>query len=177
MKNTKFSIYVAIISIILILSNSISVYTFNLFNYQIAYSVFTYALVFVFANEITRRYGYRKTLYAIVLADIIQFLLYIILNNIFSIDMGEVVIYSSILTFTIGQLINLFLYVKLVKNNRMASALFAFLVAITIDNIIFVYFTNSVLNADIWIPSIISIFIGLIIFEIFSKILNRAKIK
>ncbi len=117
MKKNKNS-YVKLVGLLiftLIFSNIIVDYTFNIGIFTVLWSVFTYPFVFFFANVITKYFGYKKTLWALFLAIVAQFSWYLGYSSAIGESVDFLVIIASLVAFAVSQLVNLVLYVRLLK--------------------------------------------------------------
>ncbi len=140
-KKTKkgYIINATLLLLALVISNIIVKYTFNLNDYNIILSVFTYPFVYFFANKITKDTSSMKTINILFLVLLIQGIVYYILNLVDNSSISSNVILGSLLAFGISQLFNLLGYTKILKSKKpQYLAVFALYASVLlIDNFIF----------------------------------------
>lgn len=136
--NEKLYIYGALITIILVLSNTIVNIPFEVFGTAIKLSAFVYPITFLFSCIILKKYGVLEVIEALVVAIVVQllmfFLRWVIVGNV---NVG--VFISSFVSFGISQVSCLCLYSILVRN-KMDTIFYVFLVftiCILFDNGVF----------------------------------------
>lgn len=57
--------YILLLTTLIILTESIKGYTFNLLDCNISYSIILLPLIFIISNFITKKYGHKKTIFAV----------------------------------------------------------------------------------------------------------------
>lgn len=165
-------IFIMLVPFFLLLSNFLILYTFNLFNMPIYYSVFTFPFTYLFSNILTKLYGYNDAIKSILLAIVLQLLSFLISYlTIDKMDVGLAI--ASISSFTVSQAINLILYYNLVKRKKDSFIMLyiSIIITILIDNFLFLstlnLFSNhsgsiNVVNLSNVIKAIIALMICLI---------------
>ena len=135
----KLYIYGALITIILVLSNSIVSIPFEVFGVVVKLSSFFYPLTFLISCIILKKYGVMEVIEALVVAVVVQllmfFLRWIIVGNI---NVGLFI--SSFVAFGVGQVACLCLYNILERNKMDKNILYVFLVftiCVLFDNGVF----------------------------------------
>ena len=110
--------YVLLLSTLIILIESIKGYTFKLVGYDISFSIILIPLIYIISNFITKKYNYKKTIFAIGISTIclIGFLL------IMCFAIGKEFIITDIIgdigAYLASQCINLILCTFLIYNTR-----------------------------------------------------------
>lgn len=151
----KLYIYGALITIILVLSNSIINIPFELFGYSVKLSTFIYPFTFLLSCVIMKKYGVMEVIEALVVAIVVQmlmfFLRWIIVGNI---NVGLFV--SSFVSFSISQAACLCLYSILIRN-KMDTIFYVFLVftiCILFDNGVFLSLLKNFGDSTVEIGSL-----------------------
>jgi len=110
-------IYIMLLSTLVILTESLKTYTFN-FGTEISYSVLLLPLIYLLANNITKKYGFMRTIIAIAVSTLAMILyisvMYFAIGSPFNIGM----ISGQVLGYAISQLVNLFIYSFILNNTK-----------------------------------------------------------
>ena len=110
-------IYIMLLSTLVILIESLKTYTFN-FVTEISYSVILLPLIYLLANNISKKYGFMRTIIAIAVSTLAMILyisvMYFAIGSPFNIGM----ISGQVLGYAISQLVNLFIYSFILNNTK-----------------------------------------------------------
>lgn len=110
-------IYIMLLSTLVILTESLKTYTFYI-GTNISYSVLLLPLIFLLANNITKKYGFMRTIVAIAVSTLAMVLyisvMYFAIGSPFNIGM----ISGQVLGYAISQLVNVFIYSFILNNTK-----------------------------------------------------------
>ncbi len=110
--------YILLLSTILILTESVKSFNFTFMNVELTFSLFLIPVIFWLTNYITKVYGFRRTLGAIIIS-IVSMIMFVILM---SFAVGKTIDFSvlsgSILGYIISQLVNTMIYKFLLVNTN-----------------------------------------------------------
>lgn len=159
-KGLELGINIFLLTLTLIVSNIVVLSTFNVLEYQIICSSFTYPFVFYFANRILKIVD-KKTFIDVILATVfIQLIVFYLMN-------GEVLIgnFASVLAFFITQILNMLLFDSKTKKSEISFSQIFFVYAsmLIIDGVLFNLFMNSGLDLSLMYSLVIKITVALII--------------
>ncbi len=163
--------YIILLTTIVILAESLKTYSFNILSVNLTYSVLLLPFIFALTNYITKKYGFRRTLIAI-LVSVISLIGFILLMNF---AIGRDFIFSSIsgslLGYIISQSVNTMIYKFLLVNTD--SPYILVLLNYIFAYIVF-YMLYTLVNRDIVITDTfwVGYFISIIIQTIMSIILT-----
>lgn len=134
-------LYSSAIAIILVLSNSISYIPFTINNVDVSLSVFSYPFIFLFSCLIYKKYGLWETIESLIVAVVIQMLMFFLRWIIFE-EVELKLFISSLISFGLSQFICVYLY-HILLENELENYLYVFLIltiSILFDNVIFLTF-------------------------------------
>ena len=110
-------IYIMLLSTLVILTESLKTYTFYI-GTNISYSVLLLPLIYLLANNITKKYGFMRTIVAIAVSTLAMVLyisvMYFAIGSPFNIGM----ISGQVLGYAISQLVNVFIYSFILNNTK-----------------------------------------------------------
>lgn len=130
-------LYGSLISILFILSNYIVKFSFNLNGTSIYYSVFTIPFIYLFTCLLYKKYGFKKTLTAIVIAIVLQLLVFFMEWLIYS-EISTAVLVGTMLSVPFAQLLTIGLYKLMNKKHENILTIFIILaIAVIFDNLVF----------------------------------------
>lgn len=144
----------------LLVSNVISLSTFNILDYEIIGSVFTFPFVFYFANKILKIVD-KKTFFEIIIGIVfIQLIVFYIMNK--EILLGNI---ASVVAFFISQMVYMFLVKKLKKKDLLnfEKTFFIYTLVIIIDAVLFSVISGTTIGISLLYAIIIKLFIGIIL--------------
>lgn len=150
MKKSKISglflLYVLLVTF-LVISNDVVEYQFKVLEFPIYMSVFTYPVLYLIANAITKEYGEKETIRAILLALSIQIIIFLV-NGFISQSIDLNLILAAALSFSISQAVNLFICSSMKeKKGSLGFKLFLqYAFVILIDNLIFLLWMKDFSN-------------------------------
>ena len=102
--------YILLLSTLVILTESIKTFNFNLFNVEMTYAIFSIPIIFAITNYITKKYGFRRTLTGILFVIIMNFAI------------GRPIEFSNLsgglLGYLISQIVNTMIYKFLLVNTN-----------------------------------------------------------
>lgn len=152
--------YILLLSTLVILSESLKTYSFTVFNAKLTYVVFLLPLIYMVTNYITKKYGFRRTLTAIIISAL-SLILFILLMNF---AIGRVFDFSSIsgglLGYVISQLVNTMIYKFLLVNTNspyllvLLNYIFAYIVFYMLYSIVHM---NLVVTDTFWMGYFITL--------------------
>ena len=110
--------YILLLTTLVILTESLKTYKFELLGSNITYSILLLPLIFLITNFITKKYNYRKTVVAISISGV-ALVLYI---AVMSFAVGKTFVITDIsggfCGYVISQLVNLTIYAFLLNNTK-----------------------------------------------------------
>lgn len=164
-KTTKYNdswMYILLLSTIVILGESLKTYTFNLLGVNLTYVIFLLPFIFMVTNYITKKYGFKRTLTAIIISSI-SLIAFVLLMNF---AIGKTFTISSIsgglAGYLVSQTINTMIYKFLLVNTN--SPYLLVLLNYVFGYIVF-YMLYAIVRMDLviadtfWIGYFITLFI------------------
>lgn len=110
--------YILLLSTIVILGESLKTYSFNLLGVNLTFVIFLLPFIFLITNYITKKYGFRRTLSAIIISSI-SLIAFVLLMNF---AIGKIFTISSIsgglAGYLVSQTINTMIYKFLLVNTN-----------------------------------------------------------
>lgn len=110
--------YILLLSTIVILGESLKTYSFNLLGVNLTFVIFLLPFIFLITNYITKKYGFRRTLSAIIISSI-SLIAFVLLMNF---AIGKTFTISSIsgglAGYLVSQTINTMIYKFLLVNTN-----------------------------------------------------------
>lgn len=137
--------YILLLTTLIILTESIKGYTFNLLGCNITFSVILIPLVFIISNFITKKYNHKKTIFAIAVSTLCLiaylFIMCFAIGKEFIISdiMGEVIAYL------VAQTINLILTSFLMYNTKPNIIL---IFSVYLISLVLFYMTYTLVNLN-----------------------------
>lgn len=164
-KTTKYNdswMYILLLSTIVILGESLKTYTFSLLGVNLTYVIFLLPFIFMVTNYITKKYGFKRTLTAIIISSI-SLIAFVLLMNF---AIGKTFTISSIsggfAGYLVSQTINTMIYKFLLVNTN--SPYLLVLLNYVFGYIVF-YMLYAIVRMDLviadtfWIGYFITLFI------------------
>ena len=110
--------YILLLTTLIILTESIKGYKFNLLNCSISYSIILIPLIFIISNFITKKYNYKKTLFSISISALC--LIGFLLIMCFAIGKEFIIsdIIGDVVAYLVAQSLNLILCSFLIYNTK-----------------------------------------------------------
>jgi len=108
--------YILLLITLVILTESLKTYTFNVGNADLTYSVFLLPIIYFLTNYITRKYDYRKGVAAICLSAVSMVLFIGLMNITFQKNFTLISIVGEFCGYVVSQFVNLTLYYFVIKN-------------------------------------------------------------
>lgn len=108
--------YILLLSTLVILTESLKNFSFNLFSAKITYAIFLIPVIYAITNYITKKYGFRKSLSGIIISAVSMILFVLIMCFAVgkSMDFGSLL--GGLLGYLISQLVNTMIYKFLLVN-------------------------------------------------------------
>lgn len=162
--------YILLLSSIVILTDSVQFFNIKLFNVEITIAIFLIPLIYAVTNYITKKYGFKRTLNAIIISTISLILFIMLMNFAIGKEVNYSNIIGSLLGYIMSQVVNTFIYKFLLVNTNspyiliLLNYIFAYIVYYMIYTV--VYLDRIVLD-NFWI----SYFLVLLIQTIMSIVL------
>lgn len=176
--NDRYLMCTVLMAFVLILANFIADYDFLLFGYPIILSVFIYPFTFLFANIITKEYGFKKTLTSIGIAIIIQMAIYLVSNLVVPNSISDKVLLGSLLSFGVSQVINIFLCNMICQTKKFVimKTFLNYVIVLLFDAMIFNAILDNFFDLGFLLSNIIRSLVALGIVYLEIKVL-KIKIK
>lgn len=137
--------YILLLATLVILTESLKTYNFTLFNVELTFAIFLIPLIFSITNYITKKYGFRRTLIAIIISAI-SMIAFVMLMNF---AVGKTLNFSSLsgelLGYLISQMVNTMIYKFLLVNTN--SPYFLVLLNYIFGYIVF-YMVYTIVHLD-----------------------------
>ena len=171
-------IYIMLLSTLVILTESLKNYTF-VFTTKITYSIFLIPVILLITNYITKKYGFKRSLLAIIISTISLVAFVAIMYFAIGINFTLNAVSGQVVGYLICQLVNLFIYCFLLNNTSFQYilvlinylfALIAFYLAYTVMQ------ADLVIGKDFWSGYFITLVIQLVeltIITSFDKSIKR----
>ena len=102
-------IYIMLLSTLVILTESLKNYTF-VFTTKITYSIFLIPVILLITNYITKKYGFKRSLLAIIISTISLVAFVAIMYFAIGINFTLNAVSGQVVGYLICQLVNLFIY-------------------------------------------------------------------
>ena len=109
--------YVLLLSTLVILTESVKTFNFNIFNIEMTFAIFL-ILIFAITNYITKKYGLRRTLTGIILSALSVVLFVIIMNFAIGRPVDFSGLSGGLLGYLISQVVNTMIYKFLLVNTN-----------------------------------------------------------
>lgn len=110
--------YILLLSTIVILAESLKTYYFPIFSVKLTYVVFLLPFIYMVTNYITKKYGFRRTLTAIIISTLALILFVLIMNFAIGRTLNFTTLSGSLLGYIISQLVNTLIYKFLLVNTN-----------------------------------------------------------
>lgn len=158
-KSKRFWICSLLMALLLVVSNWIVKYSFDLFGYKILLSVLTFPFIFFVSNVLTKKRGITSTILAIIMSVVVQLLIYLIPSY----DVSGTIILGSLVSFTTSVLFNTIVYGKVIKKSNTLAVFLTFTLALVLDLVIFNLIAKIEFGTAFLISTIIRTVIALIL--------------
>lgn len=112
-------LYSLILVTLTIFLSSLKKYTFTIFNINLTYAIFLLPLLYLTANYITKKYGYKKSVVSIVVSSLSLVLFYTLLSIILKEKLQLENIAGEFCGLVISQFVNLTIYSFLLNNTKL----------------------------------------------------------
>lgn len=110
--------YILLLSTLVILTESVKTFNFNLFNIELTYAIFLIPIIFAITNYITKKYGFRRTLNGIIISTISVVLFVLLMSFAIGKELELGSLTGSLLGYLISQLVNTMIYKFLLVNTN-----------------------------------------------------------
>ncbi len=144
---SNYIMLIGILTLVMLVSNILVDYYFEFWNMPIVYSVFSFPVVFMIANIITKKYGSTKTITALFIVVLIQAIFFCI-NNQIGVSSSLYTSMGSIVAFGLSQLVNLIIYTFLLKtkNVTLFTLFTTYFIVLLLDSVLFTYIVDGMYN-------------------------------
>ncbi len=175
-KEGNLYLYGALISILFILSNYIVKFSFELSGTAVYFSVFTIPFIYLFTCLLYKKYGFKKTIIAIIIAVILQLLVFLG-EWMVTKELNTAVLVGTMLSVPFAQLITIGLYKLIQKKYENIFTIFIVLaIAVIFDNLVFLNVLKLFGDANVAINMItVSNLIKLVLTFVSAIIVARTK--
>lgn len=146
--------YILLLSTIVILAESLKTYYFPIFNVNLTYVVFILPFIYMVTNYITKKYGFRRTLTAIIISTLALILFVLIMNFAIGRTLDFTTLSGSLLGYLISQIVNTLIYKFLLVNTNspyilvLLNYIFAYIVFYMLYVIVHM---NMVVSDSFWV--------------------------
>lgn len=110
--------YILLLSTLVILTESVKTFNFNLFNIELTYAIFLIPIIFAITNYITKKYGFRRTVNGIIISTISVVLFVLLMSFAIGKELELGSLTGSLLGYLISQIINTMIYKFLLVNTN-----------------------------------------------------------
>lgn len=163
LKDKNFWILTIIAGLLLVTSNIIVKYSFELFNASIQMSVLTYPVIFFFINWIVKKYGAKPSLLAVIFTIIIQLLVYFFTQT----SIASIVIIGSLIAYIISIVTDIYLYNYIIKDDdgffKYFLIFFVYVITLILDMVIFSMIIKTEFSTNVLIVNIVRFGVALIL--------------
>lgn len=108
--------YILLLSTLVILTESLKNFNFNLFKAEITYAIFLIPVIFAITNYITKKYGFRRTLNGIIISAVSMVLFVLIMSFAIGKPMDFGGLLGGLLGYLVSQIVNTTIYKFLLVN-------------------------------------------------------------
>lgn len=154
------AINIILLLLTLIVSNIAVLSTFEVVEYQVICSAFTYPFVFYFANKILEDMDSKKFIDILIGIVFIQLIVFYLMN-------GQIAVsnFGSVIAFFITQLINMYLFTKIGRNSKttFSQIFLVYAVVLILDALLFSLFFSTSPDLGLFYAIVIKLMIGLFI--------------
>lgn len=173
-KRTKYNdswMYIILLTSLVILTESLKTYNFNIMNIELTFSIFLIPFIYAITNYITKKYGFRKGLTAILISTVSIVIFVIIMCFAVGKNIELSSITGELLGYFLSQLLNTMIYKFLLVNTNSPYLL---VLLNYIFGYIFFYMIYTVVNLNMIILDTfwLSYFVVLIIQSVISIALS-----
>lgn len=173
-KRTKYNdswMYIILLTSLVILTESLKTYNFNIMNIELTFSIFLIPFIYAITNYITKKYGFRKGLTAILISTVSIVIFVIIMSFAVGKNIELSSITGELLGYFLSQLLNTMIYKFLLVNTNSPYLL---VLLNYIFGYIFFYMIYTVVNLNMIILDTfwLSYFVVLIIQSVISIALS-----
>ncbi len=110
--------YILLLSTIVILAESLKSYTFKLLGVNLTYVIFLLPFIFMVTNYITKKYGFRRTLSAIIISTIALLVFVLLMNFAIEKTFNISSISGGLAGYLVSQTVNTMIYKFLLVNTN-----------------------------------------------------------
>ncbi|MBQ9019373.1 MAG: hypothetical protein IJ097_03610 [Bacilli bacterium] len=174
-------IFILLLTTLVILTESMKVYTFNIFEIDLTYALFLLPFSYFIVNYIAKKYDYKKAIAAIAISGVIFVSFTCIISYLVSNNLMLDSIAGELCAYVVSQFINLTIYMFLLNNtpSLFVLVLFNYLFALVVYYMIYtLLYLNMVVGDTYWIGYFITLiiqFILCIIITIIDKKIKRGQ--
>lgn len=167
-------LFTMLLSTMSILAVALKDYTFSLGNMQITFSIFVMPLIIFISNYITKKYGFKVSLQAILISSLIIVAFIILIKDLVNQKMIMLEIIGHFISYFVSLFINLSIYYYILINFKENEFLvyFNYIFSIVIHHLIYLLFLyHMVITDNFWNNYFIAIaiqaimVIGLVVFD------------
>lgn len=167
-----------LLAVICILKTALNSYTFNIFNSSISFSIFLVPIIIYISNYITKKYGFKNSLYSIVISTLMVIAFIILIYDL----SNQPIVFSNLvynfISYFVSLFINLATYYYILTNMEEKPIIIGlnYMFAVVL-NLFFTIFLLSglVMTENMWNTFTISIIIDFIICILFVFLDKRVK--
>lgn len=110
--------YILLLSTLLILAESLKTYSFSILDVKLTYVIFLLPFIFMVTNYITKKYGFRRALTAIIISTLSLILFILLMNFAVGRNFDFSSISGGLIGYLISQMINTMIYKFLLVNTN-----------------------------------------------------------
>ena len=174
-------IFIMLLSTLLILIESVKVYTFSIFNINLSYSIILIPLIYLILNYMLKKYDFKKALAAICLSAVAVILFIFIMSFTLNQSISFKLYSGELCAYLLSSMLNVIIYNYLMKNTKLPWSLIFinYLCSCTVFHMFYtLIYLDSVTTPLFWKEYFITIIIELIIvlfLSIIDKIIKRGR--
>ena len=155
-----------LLSVTCVLAVALKTYQFTIFGNTLTFSLFIVPFIIFISNYITKKYGFKNSLFSIVVSTLMIVAFLLLIDNLTNRQASIMKIGGFIVTYFGSMFVNLLIYYYIILNMTSQSIMIGlnYLFTLVLNSFLFLlFFHNLVLSSSLWIELTLSFIIEFII--------------
>lgn len=155
--------FAMLLSVTCLLATSLKSYTFSLFSIKVTFAVFVVPIIIFISNYITKKYGFKDSLKAILISALMMTAFLILIEDLTNRKLVFMEIIGPFITYFISLFINLAIYYYTLTNmnSHKIMTFINYLFTIVINYLLYLlFFYNMVMSSKFWYEYFLSVVIS-----------------
>ena len=160
-------IFIMLLATISILAVSLKDYTFSIGGIDIIFSIFVIPFILFISDYITKKYGFKETLYGILVSSLIIVTFLVLIKDLTNQKVIVLELLGYFFSYFISMLINLSIYYYIILNFKSNVILIYinYVFSLIINHLMYLIFLHNMIMTDnFWKSYFVSIIIEMVIF-------------